>query len=83
MAAQEWSNQFNPARNDSTLVVPFPKDFDTKADIILPGKVSTFHRDLNAALATRGMLDVILEREPTLDDLAAANPGIHTSNLQW
>ena len=62
MADGVWSSQFNPARNDSTMVVPFPKDFDTKADIILPGKVTTVHRDLNAALTTRGMLDVILER---------------------
>ena len=47
MAPEEWSNQFNPARNDSRVFIQFPKDFDTKADIVVPGKVTTFHRDLN------------------------------------
>jgi hypothetical protein len=60
--AAEVGFGFSPARNDSTVVTPWPKPIDTKNDIFEIGKVATYKRELNAALATRGMLRFIVER---------------------
>ena len=62
------------ARNDSTLTTEWPKPFDIKNDIFLPGKVSTYKREMNAALATRGLLDHLINRPATMQEIATANP---------
>ena len=64
----------SPARNDSTLTAEWPKTFDTRNDIFVPGKVDTFIRELRAALQTRGLLDSIEQRAPTLQEIASFNP---------
>ena len=46
-------------RNDSTLVTKWPEAFDIKEDILIPGKATTFKRQMDAALRTRGLLDAI------------------------
>lgn len=61
-------------RIQNALVTEWPKPFDIKSDIFQPGKASTFRRQLNAALATRGLLQAIEEQPITYQDVANANP---------
>ena len=67
--AAEVGFSYRPARNDSTVVTPWPKPIDTKNDIFEIGKVSTFKRELDAALGTRGMLQFIQEQPLTIEML--------------
>ena len=72
----------SPARNDSTVVTPWPTSFDTKDDIFVINKPDSFRQQLRAALRTRGMLHHIEEQELTYDALYAANPMANEQQLQ-
>ena len=65
------SNKIN-----SALTSPFPKAIDMESDITKQGIVDTFLRELKSALRTRGLMDIIEQREPTIDEAMAANKGI-------
>ena len=51
VADQSHELSGTPGRNDSTLISAWPAKFDIKNDIFLPGKVDSFIRELDAALA--------------------------------
>ena len=69
-------------RLDSALLAPWPEPIDIKVDIYIPGKVEAFKAALKQALASRQLLAVIVERPPTLHDIALANPDADASELQ-
>ena len=75
-------NQSQRPRNDSTLVVPFPKPFDIKDDILKPGVADNFVRELNAALDTRGLFEHIVCSEPTLHEIHVQNPMASAEEVQ-
>ena len=68
-------------RNDSTLVSPYPTAFDKNQDITTPGKSDKYIRELRAALNTRGLLQHVLERAPTMQDIANANPQLGGTDI--
>lgn len=59
---------------DSALTTPYPAAFDVKNDVFVPGRADKFRQQLKTALDTRNLLSDILEVEPTLLDIVAANP---------
>ena len=59
----------------TALVSKWPEGFDIESDITKQGKADTFQRTLTSALRTRGMLQPIVEAQPTLDEVLKNNPG--------
>ncbi len=58
----------------SSLVSSYPKPFDIRHDIFVPGNSTKFRQQLRAALSTRGFLRHLEEAAPTAQDIATANP---------
>ena len=69
MAADYGS--YRPVRNDATIVAPWPKPFDIKVDIFVPGKPSTFRQQVDAALDTRGLLEPLISAPQTAASIQA------------
>jgi hypothetical protein len=65
-----------PNKINSALTSPFPKAIDMENDITKQGCVDTYLRELKSALRTRGLMDVIEQREPTIDEVMSANKSI-------
>ena len=59
---------------DPSLVAKFPEAFDFKNDIFIPGKIERYSSQLTSALQSRGLLMHLVERLPTLQEIAAQNP---------
>ena len=72
-----YTNKIN-----SALTSPFPKAIDIESDITKQGCVDTFLRELKSALRTRGLMDIIEQREPSLDEVVEANMGIPRDDAQ-
>jgi hypothetical protein len=68
-------------RVQSALTSDFPKEIDINIDIVKPEVASTFQRQVVSALRSRGLFAFLEYAEPTLDDLAAANPGVSAEAL--
>ena len=60
--------------SSTALVAQWPTPLDIEVDTFLPGKVENFDRELTAALRSRGCLDALLRRAPTLQELTTAYP---------
>ena len=60
----------------SALVADLPKDFDLEHDILVPGKATNFQRQVKSGLRSRDLLSAIVERQPTLQQVADANPDL-------
>ena len=67
---------------DSALLAPWPEPIDKQVDIFIPGKIEAFKAALKRALASRQLLAVIVERPPTLQDIARANPSADGAEIQ-
>ena len=66
----------------TALVSKWPEGFDIESDITKQGKADTFQRTLTSALRTRGMLQPIVEAQPTLDEVLRENPGRSVDEAQ-
>ena len=73
---------FYPTKINSALTSAFPKAIDIESDIIKQGLVDTYLRELKSALRTRGLMDVIEQREPSIEEIISANRGISTNDAQ-
>lgn len=71
-----------PTKINSALTSAFPKAIDIESDIIKQGLVDTYLRELKSALRTRGLMDIIEQREPSIDEVISANRGISTNDAQ-
>ena len=69
---------FYPTKINSALTSAFPKAIDIDSDITKQGLVDTYLRELKSALRTRGLMDIIEQREPILEEVISANRGTHT-----
>ena len=69
-------------RLDSALLAKWPEQLDIVADIFIPGKTETFKAQLVAALASRHLLYVILERPPTMQSISMQNPHADGQDVQ-
>ena len=58
----------------SSLVSSYPKPFDIRHDVFVPGSSTKFRQQLRAALSTRGLLRHLEETAPTAQKIATANP---------
>ena len=71
-----------PNKINSALTSAFPKAIDIESDITKQGLVDTYLRELKSALRTRGLMDIIEQREPSLEEVISANKGISTNDAQ-
>ena len=80
MAADSTVLLHNSAKIQSALVAPWPNAIDIYNDITKQGLATTFQTKLVSAMRTRGLLEVIEMRPPSLKDLLEANPGCATAD---
>ena len=69
-------------RLDSALLAKWPEQIDIQNDIFIPGKTEAFKSSLVAALKSRMLLQVVVERAPTLQDIARQNPAASGAEVQ-
>ena len=69
-------------RLDSALLAKWPEQIDIQNDIFIPGKTEAFKSSLVAALKSRMLLQVVVERAPTLQDIARQNPTASGAEVQ-
>ena len=68
-------------RVNSSLVSPWPKQFDMEHDIIEPGKSDTYKSELVAALRSRDLWNTVLDVPPTLESITEENPGADSHDI--
>ena len=66
-------------RIQQALVSSFPPAFDFTSDITSIDKATTFMRQVDSALRTRGLLEHLIEDVPSLTDVITANGGDESS----
>ena len=66
----------------SAFLVDWPAAIDINNDIVKRQFADTWLRKLNAALASRDLLDSLLQAPPSMADFAAANPLVSKQELQ-
>ena len=69
-------------RLDSALLAKWPEQIDIQNDIFIPGKTEAFKSSLVAALKSRMLLQVVVERAPTLQEIARQNPAASGEEVQ-
>jgi hypothetical protein len=71
---------FQQQRLDSAFLAKAPDALDIINDIFTPGKTEAFRSQLRAYLSSRLLFQTIVERPPTMQGIALANP--HASGQQ-
>ena len=62
------------SRIQTALVAKWPEPIDVKDGIFVPGKVEKWSRELTAALRTRGLLESLRTRAPSIEELCDQFP---------
>ena len=68
-------------RIQSALVAKWPEPIDVRDGIFIPGRVEKWNRELTAALRTRGLLESLRTRAPTVEELCDQFPNGHIDDF--